>query len=101
MRRKDRDLGAQAALEILDECEYATISCVYYADEIDANCDNLAQENSANFSTNSGKITSKNLDTSTVNKTCARFSMGTNLDEISSQILKPQMQRQIYSKSKA
>ena len=87
MRRKDRDLGAQAALEILDECEYATISCVYYADEIDANCDNLAQENSANFSTNSDKITSKNLDTSTVNKTCARFSMGTNLDEISSQIL--------------
>lgn len=87
MRRKDRDLGAQAALEILDECEYATISCVYYADEIDANCDNLAQENSANFPTNSDKITDKNLDTSTVNKTCARFSMGTNLDEISSQIL--------------
>ncbi len=29
MRRKDRDLGAQAALQILDECEYATISCVY------------------------------------------------------------------------
>ncbi len=115
MRRKDRDLGAQAALEILDECEYATISCVYYADEIDANCDNLAQENSANldeikdlhtnlpatssinqqytldtsvnFPTNSDKITGKNLDTSTVNKTCARFSMGTNLDEISSQIL--------------
>lgn len=47
MRRKDRDLGAQAALQILDECEYATISCVYYADEIDANCDNLAQDNSA------------------------------------------------------
>lgn len=115
MRRKDRDLGAQAALEILDECEYATISCVYYADEIDANCDNLAQENSANldeikdlhtnlpatssinqqytldtsvnFSTNSDKITDKNLDTSKVNKTCARFSMDTNLDEISSQIL--------------
>lgn len=115
MRRKDRDLGAQAALEILDECEYATISCVYYADEIDANCDNLAQENSANldeikdlhtnlpatssinqqytldtsanFPTNSDKITDKNLDTSTVNKTCARFSMDTNLDEISSQIL--------------
>ena len=115
MRRKDRDLGAQAALQILDECEYATISCVYYADEIDANCDNLAQENSANldeikdlhtnlpatssinqqytldtsvnFPTNSDKITGKNLDTSTVNKTCARFSMGTNLDEISSQIL--------------
>lgn len=115
MRRKDRDLGAQAALEILDECEYATISCVYYADEIDTNCDNLAQENSANldeikdlhtnlpatssinqqytldtsvnFPTNSDKITGKNLDTSTVNKTCARFSMGTNLDEISSQIL--------------
>lgn len=87
MRRKDRDLGAQAALEILDECEYATISCVYYADEIDANCDNLAQENSANFPTNSDKITGKNLDTSAVNKTCARFSMGTNLDEISSQIL--------------
>lgn len=36
MRRKDSDLGAQAALEILDECEYATISHVYYADEIDA-----------------------------------------------------------------
>ena len=115
MRRKDRDLGAQAALEILDECEYATISCVYYADEIDANCDNLAQENSANldeikdlhtnlpatssinqqytldtsvnFPTNSDKITGENLDTSAVNKTCARFSMGTNLDEISSQIL--------------
>ena len=115
MRRKDRDLGAQAALEILDECEYATISCVYYADEIDANCDNLAQENSTNldeikdlhtnlpatssinqqytldtsvnFPTNSDKITGKNLDTSAVNKTCARFSMGTNLDEISSQIL--------------
>ena len=115
MRRKDRDLGAQAALQILDECEYATISCVYYADEIDANCDNLAQENSANldeikdlhtnlpatssinqqytldtsvnFPTNSDKITSKNLDTSTVNKTRAKFSMGTNLDEISSQIL--------------
>ena len=47
MRRKNRDLGAQAALEILDECEYATISHVYYADEIDANCDNLTQENSA------------------------------------------------------
>ena len=115
MRRKDRDLGAQAALEILDECEYATISCVYYADEIDANCDNLTQKTSANldeikdlhtnlpatssinqqytldtsvnFPTNSDKITGKNLDTSTVNKTCARFSMGTNLDEISSQIL--------------
>ena len=115
MRRKDRDLGAQAALEILDECEYATISCVYYADEIDANCDNLTQktranldeikdlhtnlpatssinqqytlDTSANFPTNSDKITGKNLDTSTVNKTCARFSMDTNLDEISSQIL--------------
>lgn len=87
MRRKDRDLGAQAALEILDECEYATISCVYYADEIDANCDNLTQENSANFPTNSDKITSVNLDTNAIYKTCARFSMGTNLDEISSQIL--------------
>ena len=87
MRRKDRDLGAQAALQILDECEYATISCVYYADEIDANCDNLAQDNSANFSTNSGKITSVNLDTNTIDKTRAKFSMSANLDEISRQIL--------------
>ena len=86
MRRKDRDLGAQAALEILDECEYATISCVYYADEIDANCDNLTQENSANFSTNSGKITSVNLDTNAIGKTRAKFSISANLDEISSQI---------------
>ncbi len=87
MRRKDRDLGAQAALEILDECEYATISHVYYADEIDANCDNLAQENSADFTTNSGKITSANLDTNPIDKTRAKFSMSADLDEISSQIL--------------
>ena len=65
MRRKDRDLGAQAALEILDECEYATISCIYYADEIDANCDNLAQENSANLDEISSQILADTTNTDT------------------------------------
>ena len=34
MRRKDRELSAQEGLEIIDACEYGTISCITDEGEI-------------------------------------------------------------------